>query len=300
LKKFPHLTCTSPILFPLAAIFTNLPSIVKELTIKYNKLKVLKYLSLSIILLAIFGLITINYEYLAHIPPSSSGRHRWVGKLFYERENLLLGISLFLNLLFLVLLADSLSMLIRGKLELTKVNGIIYKNGKYFVEQNDIKKTALFDNNNNSSILIYLKSLNNVISKRETKLDQFLVKGFLLINKNKIQIRLSFLENSKKNYENIREFLKQKNNKNYSYHRLYKMKPIYLFSLLTILFSCTEKYTGEVSFRSCKIKYDVLDEKVEFKVDGQHGGLNLRNKNWYFVFVKNIYKIPITRLKIKF
>lgn len=109
----------------------------------------------------------------------------------------------------LVLLADSLSMLIRGKLELTKVNGIIYKNGKYFVEQNDIKKTALFDNNNNSSILIYLKSLNNVISKRETKLDQFLVKGFLLINKNKIQIRLSFLENSKKNYENIREFLKQ-------------------------------------------------------------------------------------------
>ncbi|WP_411810615.1 hypothetical protein ACLB9Y_09975 [Chryseobacterium scophthalmum] len=203
------MTCTSPILFPLAAIFTNLPSIVKELTIKYNKLKVLKYLSLSIILLAIFGLITINYEYLAHIPPSSSGRHRWVGKLFYERENLLLGISLFLNLLFLVLLADSLSMLIRGKLELTKVNGIIYKNGKYFVEQNDIKKTALFDNNNNSSILIYLKSLNNVISKRETKLDQFLVKGFLLINKNKIQIRLSFLENSKKNYENIREFLKQ-------------------------------------------------------------------------------------------
>lgn len=48
------------------------------------------------------------------------------------------------------------------------------------------------------------------------------------------------------------------------------MKPIYLFSLLTILFSCTEKYTGEVSFRSCKIKYDVLDEKEEFKVDGQH------------------------------
>ena len=209
MKKFPHLTCTSPILFPLAAIFTNLPSIVKELTIKYNKLKVLKYLSLSIILLAIFGLITINYEYLAYRPPSSSRRYQWVGKLFYERENLLLGISLFLNLLFLVFLVDSLSMLIRGKLELTKVNGIIYKNGKYFVEQKDIKKTALFDNSNNSSILIYLKSLNNVISKRETKLDQFLVKGFLLINKNKIQIRLSFLENSKKNYENVREFLKQ-------------------------------------------------------------------------------------------
>ena len=48
------------------------------------------------------------------------------------------------------------------------------------------------------------------------------------------------------------------------------MKLIYLFSLLTILFSCTEKYTGEISFRSCKIKYDVLDEKKEFKVNGQY------------------------------
>lgn len=181
----------------------------KELTIKYNKLKVLKYLSLSIILFIISGLIAVNYEYLAYRSTSSSGRHQWVGKLFYERENLLLGFSLFLNLLFLVLFVDSLSMLIRGKLELTKVNGIIYKNGKYFVEQKDIKKTALFDSNNNSSILIYLNSLNNVISKRETKLDKFLVKGFLLINKNKIQIRLSFLENSKKNYENIRDFLRQ-------------------------------------------------------------------------------------------
>ncbi|MFL9835292.1 hypothetical protein [Chryseobacterium terrae] len=48
------------------------------------------------------------------------------------------------------------------------------------------------------------------------------------------------------------------------------MKPIYLFSLLIILFSCTKKYTGEISFKSCKIKYDVLDEKEEFKIDRQH------------------------------
>lgn len=48
------------------------------------------------------------------------------------------------------------------------------------------------------------------------------------------------------------------------------MKPIYLFSLLTILFSCNEKYTGEVSFKSCKIKYDVVDEKEEKRIYGQN------------------------------
>ena len=90
-----------------------------------------------------------------------------------------------------------------------KENGIIYKNEKYFVEQKDISKTKLFDHNNNSSILIYLNSLNNVINKRKTKLDRLLVKGFLLINRNKIQIRLNFLDNSKKNYEIIKEFLTQ-------------------------------------------------------------------------------------------
>ncbi|MCD1117815.1 hypothetical protein [Chryseobacterium turcicum] len=48
------------------------------------------------------------------------------------------------------------------------------------------------------------------------------------------------------------------------------MKKIYLFSLLTIVFSCTEKYTGEVSFKSCKIKYDVVDEKEEKRIYGQN------------------------------
>ncbi|RZJ45808.1 MAG: hypothetical protein EOO19_10865, partial [Chryseobacterium sp.] len=47
------------------------------------------------------------------------------------------------------------------------------------------------------------------------------------------------------------------------------MKLIYLFSVLTML-SCTEKYTGEVSFKSCAIKYDVLDEKKELKINDQY------------------------------
>lgn len=181
----------------------------KELSIKYNKSKVFKYFGLSIILIIIFGFITFNYEYFAHRKPSSTGRHRWVGELFYERENLLLGFTIFLNLIFLLMIFDSLLMLIRGKLELKVGNGIIYKNGKYFVEQKDISKMELFDSNNNSAILIYLRSLENVINKRSSFLDKLLIRGFLLINRNKIQIRLSFLENDKKNYKRISKFLVQ-------------------------------------------------------------------------------------------
>ncbi|WP_435524155.1 hypothetical protein [Chryseobacterium indoltheticum] len=48
------------------------------------------------------------------------------------------------------------------------------------------------------------------------------------------------------------------------------MKPIFLLSLFTILFSCTEKYTGKVSFKSCEIGYDVLDEKEELKENDQY------------------------------
>ena len=88
----------------------------KEISVKYNKCTILKYLGLSIILLTIFVSISLNYEYLSHIRPSSAGRYRWVGQLFYENEFLLLGFSILLNLIFLLVFIDSAIMLFRGKL----------------------------------------------------------------------------------------------------------------------------------------------------------------------------------------
>ncbi|MBW7674803.1 hypothetical protein [Chryseobacterium chendengshani] len=60
------------------------------------------------------------------------------------------------------------------------------------------------------------------------------------------------------------------------------MKLIYLFFLLTMFFSCAEKYTGEVSFKSCTIKYDILDEKKEHKINGQ----NRVGNQWRFESAK--------------
>nr|WP_314492527.1 hypothetical protein [uncultured Chryseobacterium sp.] len=60
------------------------------------------------------------------------------------------------------------------------------------------------------------------------------------------------------------------------------MKLIYIFFVLTTLLSCTEKYTGEVSFKSCKIKYHVLDEKEEEEKYGQ----NMVGNLWRFESAK--------------
>ena len=178
-----------------------------KLTINYDKIKILKYLGLTLILLIIFGLIMFNSEYLASREPSKTGRHQWVGHLFYKREKLLFIFSLVTNLLFSFLFLDLMLMLIKGKLELAKRNKTIFKNGKYFITQTDIDRTEIFDSNENSAILIYLKSYDNAINKRESYFDKLRLKIFLLINKNKIQIRLTFLDKGKKNYQKISSFI---------------------------------------------------------------------------------------------
>ncbi|MGO4709995.1 hypothetical protein AB4Y90_12940 [Chryseobacterium sp. 2TAF14] len=60
------------------------------------------------------------------------------------------------------------------------------------------------------------------------------------------------------------------------------MRIICLFSILIIQFSCTKKYTGKVSFKSCHIKYDVLDKKKEQLINGQ----NMVGNQWRFESAK--------------
>ena len=94
-------------------------------------------------------------------------------------------------------------------MELSKSNGIIYKNEKYFVTQNDIIKTEFFDSNKNSAIFIFLKSTDNVKKLRESFLEKLQLKLFLLLNKNKIQIRLTFLEKNTQNFKTVEAFIKE-------------------------------------------------------------------------------------------
>lgn len=179
----------------------------KTLTIQYDKLKIVGYLLLSIIFLIIFGIIMFNSEYLASKKPSSSGRNRWVGELFYENELLLFTFSFIINLLLLFLLIHLLKKLIIGKLILTKKNEIIFINGHFFIDITNIEKIKLFENNKNSSLVISVKNFKNVIENRNSKLDKIRLKIFSFLNYNKLSIVLTFLKDNSKNYNKIKSFI---------------------------------------------------------------------------------------------
>ncbi len=198
---------TSPILFPLAVIFTKLTLKLKTLSLNFDKIKLLKYLGIAIIFLLIFGFLMINANELTSKPPRGNSRYSWIGKLFYQKPQLLFIFSFIVNFFVFLLTIDLLIMLISKKMVLSKKNGIIYRNGKYFVAQNEILRTYFFESNKNSSIFIYLKSIENIQKLRETFLERLQLKLFLLINKNRIQIRLTFLENGAKNFRTIESFI---------------------------------------------------------------------------------------------
>ncbi|MCS3870363.1 hypothetical protein J3D55_003279 [Chryseobacterium ginsenosidimutans] len=45
------------------------------------------------------------------------------------------------------------------------------------------------------------------------------------------------------------------------------IKTITIFLIAIILISCSKKYTGEVSFKSCKVSYPLHDEEKERKIN---------------------------------
>lgn len=49
------------------------------------------------------------------------------------------------------------------------------------------------------------------------------------------------------------------------------MKSKLLFVFFTILFSCSQKYTGEIVFKNCKVNYPLHDEEKERKI--QYGAV---------------------------
>lgn len=148
-----------------------------------------------------------NSEYLASKKPSSSGRNRWVGELFYENASLLFVFCFILNLLFLFLLIHLITKLIKGKLSLSKKDEIVFIDGYFFVDIANIEKIELFESNKNSSLLIYVKNLRNVSEKRNSKLDKIRLKFFSYLNYNKISIVLTFLKDNSKNYNAIKSFI---------------------------------------------------------------------------------------------
>lgn len=60
------------------------------------------------------------------------------------------------------------------------------------------------------------------------------------------------------------------------------MKNLTVLFIFSALLSCSQKYDGEVHFKSCKVRYKVIDEKKEKQMYGQ----NIIGNQWRFESAK--------------
>lgn len=48
------------------------------------------------------------------------------------------------------------------------------------------------------------------------------------------------------------------------------MKNLIVLFICSALLSCSQRYDGKVYFKSCKVRYEVIDEKIEKQMYGQN------------------------------
>ena len=133
LKLFTSISATDAKTRNVSYNFSKLLIKLKTLSLNFDKIKILKYLGIALIFFMIFGFIMFNANELTSKVPNGSSRYNCVGRLFYQKSELLFIFSFIINLFICLLVIDLLSMLIQGKMELSKSNGIIYRNGMYFL-----------------------------------------------------------------------------------------------------------------------------------------------------------------------
>ena len=159
-------------------------------------------------MLGFFCYTLLNAEYLSKKKPSSSGRHRWVGELFYENKNLLILFSIILILLFLCLTVSLSIKLFYKKMTISLIENKLYVNGNYIVYKDNIKNLHLVTSKNNSSIYFYLKKPAGKYLENENLLKKFKRRTFLIFNKNRPVINISLIQaKPSEAYFTIKKFL---------------------------------------------------------------------------------------------
>src|SRR5690606_3897706 len=128
----------------------------QSISFKYNYKKIIGFIIFAIVLLGFFCYTLFNAEYLSQKKLSSSGRHRWVGELFYENKNLLILFSIILILLFLYLTISLSIKLFNKEMTISLIEKKLYVNGNHIACKDNIKKLHLVTSKNNSSIYVYL------------------------------------------------------------------------------------------------------------------------------------------------
>lgn len=170
-------------------------------------MKIFGYMLLALGFLILFGLIMFNAEDLSKREPSKYGRNRWVWELFYERGYLIFTFSLFINILCSILMIDLVIQFLRKEFVISCDDEVLFSNGQYLINKNNIEKVEMIDINKNMSLLIYFKSTTGMLEARNSQFEKIKLKFQLFINKNKLVVNLTFLKKNSDNIQQIKKFI---------------------------------------------------------------------------------------------
>lgn len=157
----------------------------------------------------IFCYTLVNAKYLSQIKPSNSGRHRWVGVLFYDNKNLLILFSLILILLFLSLIVSLSTKLFYKEMTISLIENKLYVNGNYLTYKNNVKNLILVTSKNNSSIYVNLKKMETKYPLNENLLKKCKRRVYLILNKSTPVINIKLVQSKPTDvYLTIKKFIK--------------------------------------------------------------------------------------------
>ena len=98
LKLFTSISATDAKTRNVSYNFSKLLIKLKTLSLNFDKIKILKYLGIAVTFIMIFGFIMFNANELTSKVPNGSSRYNWVGRLFYQKPELLFIFSFIIYL----------------------------------------------------------------------------------------------------------------------------------------------------------------------------------------------------------
>ncbi len=137
---------------------------------EYNYKKIILLLIFSILVIVFFQYLFFNSEILSSLKPSSNGKYRICGELFYNNDNLIKSISILIIVIFIFSFLSLLKMLKSKCIIFKRQNGFLYKDEKLVIEISKIKSLELKVSNRNHFIDIHINNVNHFIKNEQNLL----------------------------------------------------------------------------------------------------------------------------------
>ncbi len=165
----------------------------RMVSIKYNYKKIILHLVFSVLMIILCSYLFLNAEAISLWEPASTGRYRWVGKLFYKNNSLISISSGLFVFLFLYSIFKLIKLLFDKKGTFKIQNNSFFQNEKYLTQVFNIENIELKGFNKNYFINIYLKNSREFIENEENILKRIYYIILNFSNNTPLCLQISFL-----------------------------------------------------------------------------------------------------------